>query len=120
MPNGQVHLLNAHDQMAEYLKSIDEALAEDEVSKTELQIEKALSHAQHTLDELDEAMSSIENPDTVDSIEAAMNSLVVSMDLGDQVVDAPEDELEDLISDMRERALQATAYINDALAFTMM
>lgn len=119
MPNGQVHLLNAHDQMAEYLKFIDEALGEEEVSKTKLQLERALSHAQHALDELEEAMTSIENPDSVDSIEAAINSLVVSMDLGDQAVDALDDEVEDLVSDMRRRALQATAYINDALAITM-
>lgn len=119
MPNGQVHLLNAHDQVAEYLKFIDEALGEEEVSKAKLQLERALSHAQHALDELDEAMSSIENPDSVDSIEAAMNSLVVSMDLADQGIDAHEDELQGLISDMRERVLQAAAYINDALAFAM-
>jgi hypothetical protein len=119
MSNGQTNLLNAHDQAAEYIRLINEALTAEDTSEMKQKIEDALSFAQNSLDELDEAMAKIESPEAVEHIEAAMNGLVVSMDLGDQVLEASEDEVEDLVSEMRQHALEATAYLNDALAVTM-
>jgi len=112
----QMRLVNAQDQANQYTRQIDQAMASGSPDEMRQHIEEAMAFGQNALDHLDGALSMTEDPDVADRVEEAMHHLGLSMDQGDQGLDASEDEIEDFISEMRRHAQQSTLYLSEAMA----
>ena len=119
MADEQVRLINAQDQANQYMRWVEEAVAAEGPDEMRQHIQEAMAFGQNALDHLDEALSMTEDPDVADRVKEAMYHLGLSMDQGDQVLDASEEDIEDFISEMRRHARQSTAYLGEAMAAAM-
>jgi len=111
----QVRLLNAQNQASQYMRRIDEAMAADDPVEMKQHVQEAIPFGQNALDHLDDALSMTEDPDVADRVEEAMHHLGLSMDQGDQALDASEEEMEDFVAEMRKHAQQSTVYLGEAM-----
>lgn len=111
----EMHLLNAQDQISRYVRHIDEAAGSGEPGEMRRYLREAVPFGQNTLDDLDEALNMTEDPLVAEAVEGAMRHIAWSIDQGDQAIEASDDEMEELVSDMRKQAQQAASYLAEAM-----
>ena len=119
MADEQVRLINAQDQANQYMHRVEEAVAAEGPDEMRQHIQEAMAFGQNALDHLDEALTMTEDPDVAVRVEEAMHHLGLSMDRGDQALDASEEDIEDFISEVRRHARQSAAYLGEAMAAAM-
>lgn len=103
----ELQLIGAQEDGDRYLRRIFEAISADSPDEARRQVQEALNFGDSMMDSLEEALTISEDPEGADLIEDAMQNLGLSMDLGEQIMDAGDEELDDLLSEMRRYAEQA-------------
>lgn len=119
MAEEQIHLMNAQDQVSQYLHRIDQATASTEPDEMRQHIQEAMSFGRNALDGLDEALEVTEDADTADRIEEGMHHMDVSMDQGDQALEASDEDAMDFIIEMRKHAQQSIDFLAEAIGAAM-
>jgi hypothetical protein len=86
-------------------------MASDDIDSIRQHVQEAMAYGQNVLDSLDPALDAAEDPDVIDNIEEATHQMVMSMDQGDQALEASEDEMSDLLVEMRRHAEQSLNFM---------
>ena len=115
MGEEQTFMMSAQEQADRYITHIDEALASGDPLEMRHHIQEAMPYGQMIIDNLEDALNETEDPDVVDRIEEAMDHLSISMEQGDQALEMLEDEMPDLLMEMRRHAEQSTSFLGRAI-----
>lgn len=112
-------LFNAQEQCSQYLQHIDEALAAGDTDEMRELVQEAIDFGQNALDHIADAEDRAGelgiDHDVTEVMDEAMLHLGLSIDQGNQALDASDEEIEDYISEMRRHAAEAMVYTNEAM-----
>lgn len=106
-------VMDVQDETERYLYHIEEALGSSDVVETRRHVQESTLAAQSIIENLEELMNSTEDPDVADSVEEAVQHLVMSIDQADLAMDVSEDEIEDILLEMRRHAERACALVSE-------
>jgi len=112
----QSDLGNAQAQMNQYVHHVEEAIIASGPEEMRRHVAEAMPFGVAAADNLEDALSETEDPEAADRIEEAMHHLGLSMDHGDQALEAPDDEVENFLSEMQKHALQSASFVGELVS----
>jgi hypothetical protein len=102
--DAEVYVVNVQDEADRYISHIEEALSSVDSDEIRQHIREAIPVGQTLMDALEDLLNSTEDPDMADRAEEAMHHLGMSLDEADRALESPDEDIEDILSEMRRYA----------------
>lgn len=110
----EIDLTGACDYGEQYLRMIDEAANAEEPDDTRMCIGDALMVGQSVLDLLEDGIAKQTEVEHLDRLEASLHQFILSMDTAEQAIEISDDDLCDLVAEMRRYAERAMDMLGSA------
>ncbi len=116
MENEQVHILNAKNQISEYVNDINQAVESGSPDEVRELVTVAMPFGQDAIINLEEADNLSDDPEVSERIGEAMNHLGMSVNFGDEAIKASDDEVMNVVVEMKRHADLSTGYLDDVIS----